>query len=658
MWRRLPGKLGEPHWSIELCFLIARRRPKQWIYRDGAWWETPEKGSQLRESPVGIRPAGCYYCESPVGLPANEQVNFTDSICDRCLTRYHVRGCDLSPSADRGLMKSDRLIHEFKVVGAAMSSRWYYQLMIEEFGPVNAEQLLELLEIGTLSDGDLVRQESSETWIPISDVRQTLLADSGNDSSSLSEEIGDLSELAFEFEDSGPTTRRSAYAEDVIAEVSTTSDPPVRTPAAAAAIASASIPSPPAIVPPEKSQQAREELTEQWFCESFGQVMGPMSFEELLELGKSGALDANDRVKCGERGAWKIVEHLPSVMRAVALSRTIEVDPQVVSAATQKRLGDTALAAMVNGPEESAPTAAPSKPATQKTTSPTSAPAAAATASVTASPAESPKSDEAATATGSTKPASGKAKTTKPRPKRSKNSKGEDKLLDEIFDDVFNDDNAPTLPKAHMHPVGASSMAPVTASPGNLQSPNSGVQNPAAAPSFAASPSPSMMSSTSNAAGLAAAAMAARPIPVSKSSGRSFDFDPKVIGMFVAVLLVGAGGYYVWQSGMLTGALNGSGSFDRAGAVKTLEAGMARYKAIGTSPSEAEWKEFSVKTKLEMSALFKSVYDRAGATPQGAACLASITALMKIAGTTPDNTEAIEKHIADFEKQIPLVTKD
>lgn len=167
-----------------------------------------------------------------------------------------------------------------------------------------------------------------------------------------------------------------------------------------------------------------------------------------------------------------------------------------------------------------------------------------------------------------------------------------------------------------------------------------------------------MMSSTSNAAGLTAAAMAARPVPVSKSSGRSFDFNPKAIGIFVAILLVGAGGYYVWQSDLFSGALNGSGSFDRAGAVKALEAGMARYKAIGSSPSEAEWKEFSVKTKLEMSALFKSVYDRAGATPQGSACLAAITALMKIAGTTPDNTEAIEKHIADFEQQISLVTKE
>lgn len=157
--------------------------------------------------------------------------------------------------------------------------------MIEEFGPVNAEQLLELLEIGTLSDGDLVRQESSDSWIPISDVRQTLLADSGDDSSSLSAEIDDLSELAFEFEDSGPTTRRSAYAEDV-ADVSAKSEPP----ASAVSIASASTPSPPATAPPANPQPAREELTEQWFCESLGQVMGPMSFEELLELGKSGKL--------------------------------------------------------------------------------------------------------------------------------------------------------------------------------------------------------------------------------------------------------------------------------------------------------------------------------------------------------------------------------
>lgn len=527
-----------------------------------------------------------------------------------------------------------------------MSSRWYYQLMIEEFGPVNAEQLLELLKTGTLSDGDLVRQESSELWIPIFEVRQTLLAASGHDSSSLSDEIGDLSELAFEFEDSGPTTRRGAYAEDVVADVVADVAPKSETPAAGSA--SASNPSRPGIVPPENSQQAREELTEQWFCESLGQVMGPMSFEELIELGKGGALDANDRVKCGERGAWKIVEQLPGVMRAVAFSRAIEVDPQIASAAIQKRLGDAAYAAMMNSPHKSEPTAAPSQPSTPDTTSPTSMLAA-------ASVADLPKSEEAATATGSVKPAPGKAKTTKPRPERRKNAKGEDELLDEIFDDVFSDDNAPTLPKARMHSSGAASM---NSAAGNPQLASPALQNPVGAPSFAASPSPSMMSSGSNAAGLAAASMAARPIPASKSSGRSFNIDPKAIGLLVAILLVGAGGYYVWQSGMLAGSENGSGNFDRAGAVKALESAMAGYKAMGTSPSEEDWKKFSVKTKLEMSALFKSVYDRAGATPQGAACLAAITSLMKIASTTPDNTEAIDKNIAEFQKQIPLVTKD
>ena len=511
-----------------------------------------------------------------------------------------------------------------------MSSRWYYQLMIEEFGPVPAEQLRELLNSGTLSDGDLVRRESSDVWIPVSDLRSSLFADEGSDSGSLNQEIGDLSELAFEFEDSGPTTRRGAYAEDSAADAPQS----VETFRPAAQISTSTTSSRPMTPPTEIPQRAQEEINEEWFCESLGHVMGPMSFEELIELGKGGALDANDRVKCGERGAWKIVEHLPSVMKAVALSRTIEVDPQMVSSTTQKRLGDAAYAAMVNSPEDSEATTAP-----QQQLQPPTSKAAPPKTPTTPSASDSPQQGEAAAAAESTKPSPGKTKTTKLRPKRRKNAKGEDELLDEIFDDVFNDDNAPSLPKAPMHSMAAVSTASSAAVPANPSSLSPGPQTPAATSSYAAM-------------------AAARPISASKSSGRSFDIDPKAIGMFLAILLVGGGGYYVWQSGILAGAANGNGSFDRTGAVKTLESAMARYKAVGASPSDEEWKQFSVKTKLEMSALFKSVYDRAGATPQGAACLAAITSLMKIAATTPDNTEAIEKNIADFEKHIPMVMQD
>lgn len=522
--------------------------------------------------------------------------------------------------------------------------------MIEEFGPVTAEQLRELLESETLSDGDLVRQESSEVWIPISDARQSLFADSSDDASSLNEEIDDLSELAFEFEDSGPTTRRGAYAEDVTAEASSETE------------TAASVPpiSPRPVTPsPESPEHAQAEPGEEWFCESLGQVMGPMSFAELIELGKGGALDANDRVKCGEKGVWKIVEHLPSVMRAVAISRAIEVDPQMISSTTQKRVGDAAYAAMANSPEASAPPAAPQQPL-----QPSTPQAAALTSpSVAASATDLPQKGATASAAESAQSSPEKAKAAKKRPKRSRNVKGEDDLLDEIFDDVFNDDKASSLPKAPMHSMAAASMAPSagSAAPGNLQSPpsqNPGLQNSTAAPSCSASQSSSTMSSGSNAASLAATAMASRPISFSKSSGRSFEINPKAIGMFVVILLVAAAGYHVWQNGLPMGSANGSGKFDRTGAVKALDAAMARYKAVGTSPSEAEWKEFSIKTKLEMSALFKSVYDRAGATPQGAACLAAITSLMKIAATTPENTEVIEKNIANFEKQILLVTTE
>lgn len=40
-----------------------------------------------------------------------------------------------------------------------MSSRWYYQMLMEEFGPVTAEQVRELFEEGTLSNFDLVRMK-------------------------------------------------------------------------------------------------------------------------------------------------------------------------------------------------------------------------------------------------------------------------------------------------------------------------------------------------------------------------------------------------------------------------------------------------------------------------------------------------------------------
>lgn len=124
-------------------------------------------------------------------------------------------------------------------------------------------------------------------------------------------------------------------------------------------------------------------------------------------------------------------------------------------------------------------------------------------------------------------------------------------------------------------------------------------------------------------------------------------------------MLVAAGGWYVWQNGIpgFSGSSNGNGTFDKAGAIKVLQATMDRYKAVADNPSESDWKEFSAKTNAELSTLFKTVYDQAGATPSGAACLAATMCLMKISRARPDNKEFIEKNLAEFERQIAIVNK-
>lgn len=468
-------------------------------------------------------------------------------------------------------------------------------MLMEEFGPITVEQLRELFEEGVLNEADLVRSENGDVWTTMAAVKSSLSA-SGHSGRAM-EEIVDLSELAFDFEDSGPTARRGAYAQGSTQDVSPVSMEPlpgslVQSPGPMAADSGSPVSSPRGLGPqmPTSGQPAEE-----WFCESLGQVLGPMSFEKLISLGESGALDALDRVRCGERGLWKTVDCLPRVMRAVAVGRAV-VRPQ--------------------------------KPETVPT----------------------------------------KSRDKNPRTKRRKNVKGEEELLDEIFDDVFHDDSPPSRSNSAAQSFATSSAtAPAGASintPGQTTPPTVSPQNPMTAENSASaanSASASQESSRAAGARLTAAAMAAAAAkrPSSKSAGSSFDVNPATIGILMAVMLVAAGGWYVWQNGIpgFSGSSTGNGTFDRDGAVEILQATMDRYKAVPDNPSESEWKEFSEKTKTELSALFKTVYDRAGSTPKGAACLAATMCLIKIARSKPDNKEFIDENLAEFERQVAFAMK-
>ena len=90
-------------------------------------------------------------------------------------------------------------------------SQWYYQLLGEEFGPVSAESLRELMKDGTISESDPVRPVDSADWQPASSYSEL----QGSDDAVIS----DLSELSFEFEESGPTARKAAYGAAAAAPV-------------------------------------------------------------------------------------------------------------------------------------------------------------------------------------------------------------------------------------------------------------------------------------------------------------------------------------------------------------------------------------------------------------------------------------------------------
>ncbi len=90
-----------------------------------------------------------------------------------------------------------------------MSDRWYYQLLMEEFGPVSEAYILELLACGTLGEGDLVRSEAGGDWMLISAMKESCQASSSSES--MLEEIQDLSELNFKFENSSSAPSRSSF---------------------------------------------------------------------------------------------------------------------------------------------------------------------------------------------------------------------------------------------------------------------------------------------------------------------------------------------------------------------------------------------------------------------------------------------------------------
>lgn len=409
-----------------------------------------------------------------------------------------------------------------------MSHRWYYQLLMEEFGPVTEDQLRQLIDEGTLADDDQIRPEDSSVWKTVASLGATTAQ---TVSMAEPETLADLSDLNFEFEDSKPanrsatTSRSAALRPELASESSLDADsllselPPIISNAEAD------------LLQPVRKQSAAKsaDFTEQYYCQSLGQSLGPMPLAELVGMFAAGALVPEDLVRKDPQATWLPSTQFPEIAAAVRRIRpegtsTIpseKTQAATLSIATQKRLAHPAPESPLSPPKDSS---APS---------PDSAPAAvsaqpASRAGVSAQP-SAPATVSAQSPAKDTQRPKVPRDAAKPKGKKKTLAK-EDAVLDEIFDDVFSDDAAkPVGSRPPMFSVpGDASAKPPQGGPGEFGSSTaSGFDaGSTGGPSYAA-PSPSPVPPAFSA-----------PKPVlppkrksSSSSGTSMQVSGKTMGI-------------------------------------------------------------------------------------------------------------------------------
>lgn len=284
------------------------------------------------------------------------------------------------------------------------------------------------------------------------------------------ETITDLSELSFDFEEATPSNRRPIYGSAV-------DDP----------------------VPGELTEELEllDSLAGQitgdgppeFYCKPLGQLLGPMSLAELRIMAESGALADDDLVRYGEAGEWKQANSFSRLAESLHRGSSITAEPVSSAPPSTRRLfqtgfrpvGDsfgeetsstqpkTALDPAISKPEkhvEAVPTVQESGHVTSDKTPAGKAPgtvntSAEASESVDKSSLETEPQTQASSDPRRKKSAkkspgakkAGKKSSGKRKPTKKRNDE-DDAILNDIFNEVFADDQKtqrPTMPPAASH---------------------------------------------------------------------------------------------------------------------------------------------------------------------------------------------------------------
>lgn len=180
-----------------------------------------------------------------------------------------------------------------------MANSWFYRSRGQLSGPIDFEELAQLAAGGTLQPADELRRGEQGDWMPAGSIAGLFPEP---------EELQDLSDLNFQFVESGHAESAASTLADQIATLDDLNIQVVSEPA---------VPKQNGIGNAAATVTVDEPATDGWFYQSLGQERGPMPLDELVRLACEGMISADDAVRCGSTGAWQRAARVEELAKAV-----------------------------------------------------------------------------------------------------------------------------------------------------------------------------------------------------------------------------------------------------------------------------------------------------------------------------------------------------
>jgi hypothetical protein len=501
-------------------------------------------------------------------------------------------------------------------------SQWFYQMLGEEFGPVSAESLQQLVEDGMLDASDLVRPVDSTHWRPVDQSNLIDSSEATTDAASTDDStdvLTDLADLNFRFEESGGGPKRS------------------RLPDANAA--------------PSKITQLQETPPAPlWFHQFFGQVLGPIPLLELVQMAESGNLSETDSVRCGIDGAWQPAGDVPELAAGFILSSGGQTGRGPQASAPQGRSLFAAAAAQAEKVKAQADAQRAAVAAAAK------AAAAAAAAAAAKQQTDTAASEIAADGTppASTPASNGRSAAAAGGTGRRMGKKAEEKLVDNILSEVFAEP-APSNGSGTQTSGSAGETSPsptrgVAASSGNSAATVTAAGGAVVA--VASVPAPVQRPAFTAPANSSTPTPAFRPAPspvkstAGKSSGGGFSV-PGGSGIVVAVLVLAAVAWFSY------GPINRMLTVDEGKYIRRMEESLAMLEKLASQTDQNELYKVQDEMYREFNDYIKAMHGAGATTGSSKKCLAALGRFTEIIRIDPKrNPELRQKLLADAKQMI------